>query len=157
MSSTLDLYIYRLAKGIKMKYKLTESKEVNLYKKLLKILSNYIEANPMTGVDAMFDKAIILGKKIIPKDEKALCIIEYMLNGQSSADIVHKLFNYRLSDLPPEYKPTIKLKQKHILANWCKDGRVYDNVRSLINFEGTADTGFWSTITGEKAVLIEKE
>lgn len=134
--------------------KIQEAKEVKLYQRLLKILGDYSVSVPATGVDNLFDVAAAQGKKILPKDKKALEILGYILLGGSTARVVHKLLNLRFSDLPVEYKPIMKDGRKHHVTHWTRDGKISDRIKDLVDWDNTGKVGSWTDIDGEKVDLI---
>ena len=86
-----------------------------------------------------------------------LAIISSLIDINDSGASIQKLFNTRFSDLPTELKPIIKTKNgKHELAFWCKDKKVFDLTRDLLNLDGKSG-GYWSDATGNKSILINKE
>lgn len=134
--------------------KIQEAKDVSLYQKLLKTLGDYSASVPCTGVDNLFDTAAAQGKKILPKDKKALEILDYILSSGSVARIVHKILNLRFSDLPIECRPITKNGRKHHVAHFGRDGKISDRVKDIIDWENTGKTGRWVDIDGEKADLL---
>lgn len=134
--------------------KIQEAKDVNLYQKLLRNLGDYSVSVPCTGVDNLFDVASEHGKKILPKDKKALEILDYILSGGSPARVIHKLLNLRFSDLPIECKPIMKDGRKHHVTHWSRDKKISDRVKDLIDFDLTGKVGNWTDIDGKKVELI---
>lgn len=139
--------------------KIQETKDVNLYQRLLKILGDYSAAVPCTGVDNLFDVVVAQGKKVLPKDKKALEILDYILSGGSTARVVHKLLNLRFSDLPVECRPIMKDGRKHLVTHFGRDGKISDRIKDIIDWENTGKSGHWVDIDGEKVslILIKKE
>jgi len=134
--------------------KIREAKDVNLYQRLLKVLGDYSASVPATGVDNLFDVAAAQGKKILPKDKKALEILDCILSSGSVARVVHKLLNLRFSDLPVECKPIMKDGRKHLVTHWSRDGKISDRIKDLVDWENTGKAGGWTDIDGEKVDLI---
>lgn len=135
--------------------KIQEAKDVNIYQKLLGVLGDYTSNIPCTGIDKLFDVASEQGKKILPKDKKALEILDYILSCESTARVVHKLLNLRFSDLPTEYKPMMKDGRKHRVANWSRGAEISDRIKSLVDWDNTGAVGRWTDIDGEKVDLID--
>ena len=135
--------------------KIQESRDVNLYQKLLKTLGDYSSSVPATGVDNLFDVAAGQGKKILPKDKKALEILDYILSKESTARVVHKLLNLRFSDLPVECKPIMKDGRKHLVASCGRGKKISDRIKDLIDFESSGESMFWCNVDGEKVSLID--
>jgi len=134
--------------------KIREAKDVNLYQQLLRTLGDYSASVPATGVDNLFDTAAAQGKKILPKDKKALEILDYILSSGITARVVHKLLNLRFSDLPVECRPIMKDGRKHLVANWSRGAKISDRVKDLVNWEADGKAGRWTDIDGEATSLI---
>jgi len=135
--------------------KIREARDVNTYQRLLKILGDYSASVPATGIDNLFDVASGQGKKILPKDKKALEILDYILSSGSTARVVHKLLNLRFSDLPVECRPIMKDGRKHHVAHWSRDKKISDRVKDLADWDNTGKAGRWTDIDGESASLID--
>lgn len=135
--------------------RLLESKDLQLFRKLLRVLGDYSTSVPMTGVDRLFDIATEIGIKILPKDKHALAILKYVLSCGSTASSVQALLNHRFSGLPAEVKPMAKDGRRNIIASWSRDGSVSDRVKDLIDWGQTGKQGVWSNIDGEKVELID--
>lgn len=134
--------------------KIREAKDVGLYQRLLKILGDYSASVPCTGVDALFDVVAEHGKKVLPKDKKAIEILDFILSGGTTARVVHKLLNLRFSDLPVECRPIMKNGRKHLVTHWSRDKKISDRVKDLIDFDLSGKAGYWTDIDGEKANLL---
>ena len=134
--------------------KIQEATDVSLYQRLLKVLGDYSTAVPCTGVDTLFDTVAEHGKKVLPKDKKALEILDYILSGGSTARVVHKLLNLRFSDLPVECRPIMKDGRKHLVTHWSRDKKISDRVKDIIDFDLSGKSGHWTDIDGEKTDLI---
>ena len=134
--------------------KIQEARDVNLYQRLLKTLGDYSASVPATGVDNLFDTAAAQGKKILPKNKKALEILDYILSSGSVARAVHKLLNLRFSDLPIECRPITKNGRKHLVAHFGREGKISDRVKDIVDWENTGKAGRWVDIDGEKVSLI---
>lgn len=131
-----------------------ESSGLTVYKKLVRTIGEYSYSFPATGVTKFFNIAKDEGMKIMPKDELALSILDFILSTNSKPFAVNQLLNIRFSDLPFEKRPMYKSGRKTEVAFWCKNGKVYDKVISLIGFDGKT-TGNWSDANGEKVTLID--
>lgn len=134
--------------------KIQEARDVNLYQRLLKTLGDYSASVPATGVDNLFGVAAAQGKKILPKDKKALEILDYILSSGSTARVVHKLLNLRFSDLPVECRPIMKDGRKHLVAHFGRDGKISDRVKDIVDWENTGKAGRWVDIDGEATSLL---
>lgn len=136
--------------------RITEAKDVFTYKALLQILGEYSSKVPCTGIDRLLDAAIEQGKKILPKDERALRILSYIL-GHPTPVAIQKLLNIRFSDLPPELKPLTMNGRRHQVPFWTRDTHTSDKVKDLIDWGLTGKAGQWTDTNGEKVNLIDKE
>lgn len=134
--------------------KIQEAHDVSLYQKLLKVLGTYSAAVPATGVDNLFNVVAEHGKKVLPKDKKALEILGYVLSCGTPARVVHKLLNWRFSDLPVEHRPMMKNGRKHLVASWSRDTEISDKIKDLIDFDLSGTAGRWTDIEGDKVSLI---
>ena len=134
--------------------KIQEARDVYLYQRLLKTLGDYSASVPATGVDNLFDVVASQGKKILPKDKKAIEILDYILSSGSVARVVHKLLNLRFSDLPVECRPITKNGRKHLVASCGRDKKISDRIKDLVDFENSGKTMFWCDIDGEKVSLL---
>jgi len=134
--------------------KIREARDVSLYQKLLKTLGDYSASVPATGVDALFDVASEQGKKILPKDKKALEILDCILSSGTTARVVHKLLNLRFSDLPVECRPLMKDGRRHRITHWSRGTKISDRVKDLIDCDNSGKDGRWSDIDGEATSLI---
>jgi len=137
-----------------MKRKIFEAKNLNVYKKLLRILAEYIKNVPDTGTGRLFDLAIKNGMKILPSDKTALAILDHVLDEDAIPESMQKLLNMRFDNLPVDCRPMNKAGEKHETALWLKDKVVSDRVNDLINWEGKA-TGKWSDTDGKAVALID--
>lgn len=134
---------------------ISESKDVSIYKKLLCLLGTYCDGFPGTQVDNMFDALVNSGKKILPKDKKALDALNYIISCDQEKDpnIVNAFLNYRYSDLPASVRPVMKAGRRNETVFFCRGGKVSDKVKDLIDWEGKGG-GFWSDADGKKVQLI---
>jgi hypothetical protein len=137
-----------------MRSKILEAKDLELYKRLLRILAEYIKAAPCTGVDRLFEQALEQGKKVLPKNKKALEILDLVLQEKSVADSVQKLLNMRFSNLSPSLQPLVKVGRKHEVASWVRGSMISDRVKDLLDWEGKG-AGGWGDVDGKSVTLIE--
>jgi hypothetical protein len=137
---------------------LNEQRDLNIYKKLLLVLSDYTDKFPATGVNSIFKKALTGGLKIICPCEEGQNILKYILNSKESIPaIVQKLLNTRFSDLPVEFQPIYKNENSgKTIAFLSRDGKIYDKVLNLLNLNLEKDA-FWCNEKGEKVELIDLE
>jgi hypothetical protein len=139
-----------------MRERINEAKDVNVYKKLLNILSKWCTKFPMTGIDTILDQVIDKGKSILPKDKRALAIIDHVLSADSFSEAVSNLLNMRFADLPTSLKPIATVGKKHELAFWNTECRISDLVKDLLNFNG-GKSGFFCDTGGKKVTLLDTE
>jgi hypothetical protein len=90
---------------------LESSLDLIIYKKFLTILGNFIVRFPCTGTDNLFDVLANAGKKILPKDKKALSILNYVLDMNSESSSIQRFLNMRFDDLPADIKPLVKISR----------------------------------------------
>lgn len=133
--------------------RLFEAKNLDVYKKLLRILSEYCKTMPMSGMNRLFDQVVEKGMKILPKDKLALEILDYVLQEDNVASSIQDLLNMRFSCLPPACLPQRQKDQK--IASWKRGELISDKIKDLINWEGTGTAGSWSNSKGEKVNLID--
>ena len=134
--------------------KVSEAKDVKLYKRLLAILNDYTEHFPSTGVASLLDDLMETGIKAFPKDKRALEILKelFIYSTGSTPRMVQDFLNKRFSDLSPQVKPVFRNSRKHEVAFWSSGGTISDRVKDLVNMEGKS--GFWCDIDGKKVTLI---
>jgi len=131
-----------------------EAKDVNIYKRLLRVLGEYKDSNAGTGVDDLFNKLVDKGMKILPKNKNALAILDHVLSDASVPGIIQKLLNCRFASLPISVKPLYKSGRKTMVASWTRGMYTTDRVKELIDFEGKG-SGSWTDIDGEKVTLLD--
>jgi len=132
-----------------------EARDLDVYKKLLKVLGEYSDKFPGTGVTRMFNQALSSGKKILPKDKLAIDILHFILKNNSTTGAIHRILNHRFSNLPVELQPLIKDGRSKRIAHWTREALVSDKIKDLIDWKGVGKKGFWSTVDGEKVKLYE--
>ena len=150
-----------LIEGIKRMNKklITESKGVELYKRMLNLLGAYCDLYPATSVDNLLEVMVEKGIKTLPSDKRALDILSYLTcpEGKTTASVVHSILNTRFGDLPVCLKPVTKTGRRDEVAFWCKEDKILDKVRDLLNFAEEKGKGFWSDAKGEKVQLLDTE
>jgi len=137
------------------KMNIFEAKDMQVYKLLLKVLGEYSDKFPGTGVGRMFDQCLEHGKKILPKEQLAVSILHHILKSNSVPAAVHKLLNLRFSGLPIELRPIVKNGRRKEVAHWTRAALVSDKIKDLIDWTGTGKKGHWSDVDGEKASLVD--
>jgi len=138
-----------------MKCKLNEAKNLNLFKRLLRILGEYCKNVPATGTDRLFNAAVEQGIKIMPKDKTALAILDKVLDEKSVPESVQELLNMRFANCPIECRPLVKKGRTHEVASWARGTLISDKVKDLINWDGGSGAGKWSDLEGKKVDLID--
>ena len=135
-----------------MREKIFEAKDLQIYKRLIRVLGEYSDRFPATGVSKLFRKAIQVGLKIVPKNELAQRVLDYVLRRDSVSAAVQTFLNTRFSDLPLEVRPVYKNGRSKEVAFWEVDGKISDKVMSLVNFEGKQ--GRWVDIEGNSVEIV---
>lgn len=138
-----------------MKFKLNEAKNLNLFKRLLRILGEYCKSVPATGTDRLFNAAVEQGIKIMPKDKTALAILDKILDEKSVPESVQELLNMRFANCPIGCRPLVKKGNSHEVASWARGTLISDKVKDLINWDGASGAGKWSDLEGKKVELID--
>ena len=139
-----------------MMKQITEAKDVTIYKNLLRQLGDYATSNQMTGVSKLFQQVIDGGIKVLPKDDRALSIIDRtIISAANPASSVQKFLNVRFSDLSIDLRPIVKNGRRKEVAFWCRNGEVFDKVCDLISFSGKGRSGYWCNIRGDKMELLD--
>lgn len=135
---------------------LLEAKDLNVYKKLLRVLSDYCDRFPGTGVGKMLKDFMEKGLKTVSGDKRAQDILSCVLSTDDSVPAaVTRLLNMRFADLSiGQGRPIYKDGNGKPVAFWAKDGKVSDRVLSLLNL-GDEKEGFWACEKGEKVALLD--
>jgi len=133
---------------------LIEAKNLTVYKKLLRVLGEYTDKFSSTGVTRLFNNAKDKGIKIIPKDKRAIDILNHVLSIDSVPSAVQHFLNLRFSDLPIELKPIYKNGNRNEVSFWEKDGNIHDKVSTLVSFNDEKG-GAWVDVNGKKVVLVD--
>ena len=140
--------------------KLNECKALSIYKSLLEVMDSYATTFPLTGIQKYLDIAFEEGKSVVPSDDKAKDILDFVLHMGSPAESLQYLLNRTFSDLPSVIRPVYKDGDIGCVAKWGKklDGKdiTSDKIFSLLNLDGAKD-GKWVGGNSEKISLIEKE
>ena len=114
---------------------LKEAKGLNVYKKLLKVMGEYTDKFPATGVSKMLKQAIETGMKILPKDKRALDILNTVLYTDDSVPAaITRLLNLRFADIEiGDGRPIYKNGKVKEVAFWSRGGKVYDKILSFFD------------------------
>lgn len=135
--------------------KLFEAKNLDVYKKLIRILSEYCKTMPLSGMNRMFDQVVEQGIKILPKDKLALEILDCVLQEDNIASSLQDLLNMRFSCVPVACVPQIKGGKDQKIASWKRGELISDKIKDLINWNSESGTGSWSDCEGNKVTLID--
>jgi len=98
--------------------RILEAKDLEIYKRLLRILGAYAKEAPAQGIEHLFNVVVEKGKSIMPKDKHALAILDELLDEEKPADTVQKLMNMRFCSLPACCKPLMKAGRRYHVAFW---------------------------------------
>lgn len=136
-----------------------EGRDLTLYKQLLRTLGEYTDSFPATGVDRIFNSMVRRGLKSVPKDKKALDILDSLIYGCPGGDpsmprIVSDLLNKRFSDLPFPVRPVFMNGRKREVAFFSKGGRLHDRVISLL-LVGDEPVEGWVDVNGKKVEIVD--
>lgn len=135
-----------------------EAKDVQLYKRILHVFSDYCDKFPATGVGKLLRNLMEEGLKVLPKDPKAIEILTSILNaGMSNPAIVTKILNTRFVDLEVgEGRPVYQEGNSKKVAFWSDGMKLYDKVIGMISIEGAGSSkGSWTDAKGKKIKLLE--
>jgi len=138
-----------------MSKKILEAKDLEIFKRLLRILGGYAKEAPAQGIDRLFNQVVEHGKKVMPKDKQALAILDELLDEERPADTVQKLMNMRFSTLPVCCRPIVKKGRRHEVAFWNRGEYTSDRVKDLIDFDGAGKAGKWSAVDGTAVQLVD--
>ena len=128
---------------------------MQVYKKLMRALGDFSDKYPSTGMDKYFSKGLEVGLKIMPKDKRALQIIDYVLSNDTAPAAVQKFLNLRFIGLPVDIRPIYKAdKGRKLVAFWCADGNVMSKVVDLVGLKSQAK-GYWCDEAGKKVSLVD--
>jgi hypothetical protein len=136
-------------------HKLYEAKNLDVYKKLLRMLGEYSKEVASSTIGRLFDLAVEKGIKILPSNKLALMIVDKCLDEENIADSLQKLSNLRFSNLSVECRPLVKGGERHGVALWKRGDLISDKVQDLINWEAEGPAGSWSDKEGKKVTLLD--
>lgn len=135
--------------------RILEAKDLEIYKRLLRILGAYAKEAPAQGIERLLNSVVEQGKKALPKDKHALNILDEVLDEENPADTVQKLMNMRFANLPICCKPVAKLGRRCQCAYWNRGDYTSDRVKDLIDWSGTGKSGKWSEVDGSPVKLVD--
>lgn len=137
-----------------LKY-LEEAKDLSLYKALVKVLSDYDQEFPSTGIADIMTAVLKKKLKVLPADAVALSILQFVISNGSAPYVVNSLLNLRFSDLPQHLSPVYEKDGSVRVAFWGSGGKVNDRVVSLLNTEKESD-GHWVDQAGQKVRILNQ-
>jgi len=132
---------------------LNEAKDLNVYKKMLEIFSDFTDRYPGTGMSRVYKSLLDTGLKCIPKDKRAVEMLSYVLSDNTPKSI-QELINTGFADLPITIRPLYKAGQQKLVGFWSKDGKVLGKTFDLLSL-GDEGKGFWCDEKGEKIDLLD--
>lgn len=135
--------------------RILEAKDLEIYKRLLRILGAYAKEAPAQGIERLFNAAVEKGKSVMPKDKQALAILDELLDEEKPADTVQKLMNMRFCSLPVCCKPLVKAGRRCQVAYWNRGDHTSDRVKDLIDWDATGKSGKWSEVDGTSVKLVD--
>ena len=138
-----------------LKKKLSEATDLGLFKRILGAFSCVVERQPGTGMSKVYKAMLDVNVKMMPKDKRALDILDYVVKDKSDSAIVQDVMNKTFTDLPCTVRPTYKVGSSKLIAFWCADGKIFNKVADLLDLDGGSSTKFWSDEKGAKIDLID--
>lgn len=134
------------------KKKLNEAQDLSLYKRLVDMYSTAYDN--YSGFSGTYRKILDGGKKIIPTDERAKVILNYVI-GEGSGRNIQSLMNTRLVELPIDIRPNYRNGTRYETAYWCVDDKIYNKVFDLLSFPERKGKGKWSNEECKSVTLNE--
>jgi len=134
--------------------RLNEAKDLEIYTRILNAFVQFIDWNPMTGMYKIYKQFLDAGLKCIPKDKKALDILDNVLSG-SVPKSIQDLINTNFSELPLFVRPIYKKGNSKLAAFWKRDDKIYTKVFDLISLDGSTSKGAWVDEKGEPIDLLD--
>ena len=135
---------------------LAESRDLNIYKKMLAMFGDFVDRYPGSGIGMIYRDMLEAGLKCVPKDKKAQEILSFVLS-DNAPKAVQGLLNTRFVELPVPIRPTYKSGNTKIAAFWSRDGTLLDKVYDLLGLRGESAGGAWVDPNGEKVTLLAME
>lgn len=134
-----------------------EATNLDLYKKLVAVFSDFTDQHPGSGIGKIYRALLSTGLKAIPKDKLAQEILNSFVSGSvknlSVPQSVHQILNKNFSDLPYEIKPVYKDGNKRLVPFWCKGETLCSRVIDLLSLDKES-AGKW---TDEKRGSVKLE
>lgn len=135
--------------------KLNEASDLGLYKRILASFSCFVDSQPGTGINRIYKQLLDRNLKIMPKDKRALEILDYVTKDKSDSAAVQDLMNKTFSDLPCTCRPSYKVGSSKMIAFWNCGGKLYTKVFDLLSLQDSTGSKFWSDEAGNKIELID--
>ena len=136
-----------------MKQLLESAKDLTIYKKLLSLFAEFIDRNPATGMGKVYKQFLDAGLKCVPKDKRALEILDLILT-ENAPKSIQELMNTNFTELPVLVRPIYKNGNSKLTAFWMKGDKLFSKVFDLMNLDGTPK-GVWVDEKGNKVSLID--
>jgi hypothetical protein len=135
--------------------KLSEATDLNLFKRILSAFSCFVERQPGTGMSRVYKSMLDSNVKMMPKDQRALDILDYICKNKSDSALVQDIMNTSFTDLPCTVRPVYKNGSSKVVAFWCCDGKIFGKAADLLDLDGKSGSKFWSDEKGNKVDLID--
>lgn len=123
----------------------SESTNLDLYKKLINIFGDFADNHPGSGIGKIYRALLATGLKAVPKDKQAQAILSSFVSGLlvSASGSVHDMLNKNYTDLPLDIKPVYKDGNKRLVPFWCKGDTLCSKVVDLLSL-GEEPAGKWT-------------
>lgn len=135
--------------------RLAEATDLNLFKRILSAFSCFVERQPGTGMSKIYKAMLDANVKMMPKDQRALDILDYLCKNKSDSAIVQDIMNCSFTELPCTVRPVYKNGSSKVVAFWCCDGKIYGKASDLLSINGDSGSRYWSDERGNKVELID--
>jgi hypothetical protein len=132
---------------------LTEAKDLNVYKKMLELFSEFLDAQPGTGMGKIYRDLLEAGLKCVPKDKRAQEILASLLTDNVPKSI-QDLLNTNFCELPITLRPLYKSGNSKLVGFWKKGEKIYSKVFDMLDLAGEGK-GSWCCEKGEKIDLLD--
>lgn len=138
-----------------LRQKISEATDLGLFKRILGAFSCFVERQPGTGMSRVYKGMLDVNVKMMPKDKRALDILDYVVKDKSDSAIVQDVMNKSFGELPCTVRPMYKAGSTKLIAFWCVDGKIFSKVADLLDLDDRGGTKFWSDEKGSKVDLID--
>lgn len=133
---------------------INESQELIIYKKVLNIFADFIDKQPATGLGKMYKQLLDLVLKCVPRDKRALEILDSILTVNAPKSI-QTLLNISFIDLPITVRPMYLSGNTREVAFWKRGNNVYTKVCDLLNLSKDEGEGYWVNKDGNRVTLVK--